>query len=750
VPLPVQATSFIGRDREVADVAALLRRGDVRLLTLTGPGGVGKTRLALRVASELSGTFPDGIAFVSLASLVDPQHVVGMVAAMLGVKESGATSLDQSVIQYLRHRHMLVVLDNFEHLQSAAPFVAQLVAACPYLRVLVTSRALLHLSAEQRYEVPPLPAPAEDQLGDLETLARHEAVSLFVARSQAVHDRFVLTPTNAAAVGAICRYLDGLPLAIELAAARTRVFPPSTLLSRLSRRFEVLAGGTRDHAARHQTLRGAIDWSYALLSPHEQRLFARLSIFAAGCTFEAMRAICAPHGGPDLLDALEALVDNSLVRQEGEQDARFAMLETIRAYAAEKLAEQGEHDAVGQRHAEFFLALALEIEPELTGPRQSEALTRLERELDNLRGALGWLRDHGRAADALRLAGALYGLWLVRGQCSEARHWLEEGLARCEGVAPGVRAGALWTLGGIAVELGDNERATGVLEEALALFQALGDDGGGARTLNLLGVAAWRQGAYARAIALYEEALRLATALHDRRERAVALGYLGVVATHQGDFSLARRRLEEALALQRTRGDRHGVMHVLINLGYDATLRGDLREAESMFEEVLATAREFGMKRHLAYALENLGNIATLQDDHARAATRLHEGLLLGQELGDQHLLLYLLSDLTKLEAARGRAERSARLGGAVTALRGQLGIPMSPAEDHSRELYLGRARETLGEAGFNRAWEDGQAMGLQEAMAYALDADGIMYARYTDKQNSTQGAVPLGQHKRH
>ena len=720
-PLPVQATSFIGREQELADVEALLRRDDVRLLSLTGPGGIGKTRLALRVAGRLAGAFPDGVAFVPLASLVDPDHVVGMLAATLGVKETGVTPLAQSIVQHLRHRRMLIVLDNYEHLLPAAPFVAQLVAACPRLHIVVTSRALLHLSAEHRYDVPALRIAPDGRTDEAITPVRHEAVALFVDRARAVRPSFSLSDTNASVIAAICRRLDGLPLAIELAAARVRLLPPRTLLQQLESRLAVLVGGARDHPDRHQTLRGTMDWSYQLLSPSEQQLFARLGAFAGGCSLEAACALGSSAETPDVVEVLTALVDNSLVRQDGEEEPRFSMLETVREYAAEKLAAGGEQESVRRLHAEYFLALAQELEPELTGAHQSIYLARLDAEVDNLRGAMGWLLDHCRIAEELRLAGALYSFWLVRGRCSEGRRWLQDGLSRDSALATADRAGALWGLGGIAVQLGDHERGTPLLEESLALFRDLGDEAGSARALNLLGVAAWRQGDFGRAAILLDEALELATRVNDRREYAYALLNLGIAVYRGGDHDVGRTHLQAALALSRARGDRHATLHALINLGYDSTLLGHLDEAEAMFEEVLVTARDLGNKQFAAYALENLATTSTLQGNQELAAARLRETLVLGRELGDQYLLLFVLAGLAKVMLACGQPAHAVRLGGVVTALLGPLGITMAPEENRDRQEVLEHARAQLGDEAFRRAWESGQILSLDDAVASAL-----------------------------
>jgi non-specific serine/threonine protein kinase len=626
------------------------------------------------------------------------------------------------VALHLQERRFLLILDSFEHLRPAGSFVAELVAACPRLRLLVTSRAALQLSAEHRYEVPPLHMAAAEGHDDAAALDRLEAVALFVERARAVRPGFALTDANAPAIAAICRRLDGLPLAIELAAARVRLLPPQTLLQQLESRLAVLVGGARDRPDRQQTLRGTMDWSYHLLSPSEQRLFARLGVFAGGCSFDAVSVVGSSDEGQDVLEPIASLVDNSLVRQDGEDQPRFSMLDTVREYAAERLVEGGEGESVRRRHAEYFLAVAQELEPALTGADQTVSLARLDVELDNLRGALDWLLHQDRRAEALLMAGAMYPFWLVRGRCSEVRRWLEDGFSKGSDLAEEVRAGALWRLGGLAVQLGDHERGTPLLEEALALFRRLGDAAGSARALNLLGVAAWRHGNFDRASMLLDEGLCLATQVDDQRERAYALLNLGIAVYRGGDHTTGRKHLQDALALNRARGDRQATLHTLINLGYDSTLVGDLDAAEAMFAEVLATARELGIRQFVAYALENLATINTLRDRHEQAASQLRETLVLGRELGDQYLLVFVLADLAKVEVARGRPGRAARLGGAVAALQGPLGITMAPEENRDREQVLASAREQLGEAPFRQAWESGQALSLEEAVAGALD----------------------------
>jgi predicted ATPase/DNA-binding XRE family transcriptional regulator len=388
VSLPIQPTPFVGRQQELEEVRAVLSRPAVRLLTLTGPGGVGKTRLAVQVAEDVAGQFPDGVSFVSLGSLVDPGHVPASIASTLGLREVRGLSLLDDLTTYLRSKKLLLVLDNFEHLLPATNAVSHLLAACAHLTILLTSRTVLHLAAEREYPVPPLTLPLPGHLPALAVLARHDAIRLFVQRAEAVKPAFRLTEDNAVAVAGICYRLDGLPLAIELAASRVKLFPPRALLERLSGNLKLLTGGARDLPARQQTLWNTIDWSYSLLSAEEQYLFARLSAFAGGCSYEAVEAVCNPEGELDLVAGLASLLDHSLLRQDGEEEPRLGMLETLREYAREQLAAQGERDVFQRRHAAYYLALAERAEPELTGADQLRWLDLLEREHDNLRAAL--------------------------------------------------------------------------------------------------------------------------------------------------------------------------------------------------------------------------------------------------------------------------------------------------------------------------------------------------------------------------
>ncbi len=723
--LPIPATPLLGRDQEVAAVIALLQRPTLRLVTLLGPGGVGKTRLAAQVATELIPAFADGVAFVALAALDDPGLVASAIAQALEVQEAGGQSLVGQLTGVLAGRRLLLALDNFEHVLAAAPLVAELLAGCPELRVLVTSRAPLRLHGEQEYLVPPLAAPDPARLPALEDIARYDAVRLFVARAQQVQPDFALTPQTAPAVAAICARLDGLPLAIELAAARARLFPPRALLRRLDHRLALLVGGPRDLPARHQTLRATLDWSYGLLAPTEQTLLARLAVFVGGCSLEAIAAVCNPEGTLDVLAGVEALLLQSLLRQaEGvDGEPRYVLLETIHEYARERLAARGETEAFSRQHLLYVLELAETAEPALQGPEQGLWLARLEQEHANVRAALTWAREQGERVLALRLAGALGRFWLVRAHLSEGRRWLEGLLAlpRPEAVVSAVaRAKALQGVAELAYRQGDYAESRACGEASLQVYRAAGDRAGMATTLNNLGNVATLQADYRRATTLYEETLALRRAIGDRWGIGVALNNLGTVAVQQGHDSQAAALYEESLALCREVGDKWGSALALDNLGEVAQRQGDYTRATELHERSLTLCRELGDHRGSASVLHNLGEVALRQGDLARARDLYRESLALRRELGDKLGVVYGLEGLAAVARAQGHAERAARLWGAAAAVRAALGAPLPPGERPGREQAVTAARAALGAAAFEEAWSAGQALSPEQAIAEA------------------------------
>jgi predicted ATPase len=760
--LPDEPTPFIGREREIAAISALLKQPPVRLVTLTGSGGVGKTRLALQVASTLLSDIRDGIFFVSLASLTDPTLVPSAIAQTLGVKEQGGTSLTDTLRDQLQDRQLLLVLDNFEHLLDAAATVAELLDTCRELHILVTSRIPLHLVREHEYPVPPLSVPDLRRLPPAEILGQCEAVALFLDRTRAVQPEFAITEDNGPAVAEICARLDGLPLALELAATRIKLFPPRALLRRLESRLQLLTGGARDLPTRQQTLRAEIDWSYSLLSEAEQIIFARLSVFAGGCTLEAAEAVCNPDGVRDVLEGLASLVDQNLVRREGEDEPRFSMLETIREYAVERLLACGEDELMRRHHAGFFLTLAERAAREVDGPSQTSWLARLEVEHGNLRAALRWALDQGKAEVALRLATALDTFWMVRNHWSEGRRWLEAALKVGTSVPPALRAEALRVAAGLAVQQSDYPAAHRWSEESLTLAEQLGDSSERAAVLLNLGQLAGLEGDFIREQARYEEGLTLCRELGDKEGTCEALFRCGATAWQRGDHPRAEECLQESLALARELGDTHRVGNCLTDLGEVALAQGELERAQTLFEDALALQRqikdrncsalslsglgavalergdsgcarrrleeslalfeEVGAQRYKTGALLRLGGVAMMEGDMDQAQQLYRAGLRIRRELSDKRGLVSCLEASGEVAQAQGQSERAMRLCAAAAAVRDALGVSLSPVERVQLDRTLASARTQLGEAAFAAAWSSGAVMGLEQAAAYALD----------------------------
>jgi predicted ATPase/class 3 adenylate cyclase len=726
VSLPTQPTSFVGRQRELAEASKLLERPEVRLLTLTGSGGTGKTRLAVQVAAELVEAFPDGVVFVALAPVTDPRLVIPTIAQALRITEAVGQSPLESLTQQVGDRRLLLLLDNFEQVLGAAPMVVELLAACPRLKVLVTSRAVLHVSGEQAYPVPPLSLPDQKDANAPDYVAASEAVMLFVERAQAVNPSFAVTDANASVVVEICRRLDGLPLAIELAAAPSRLLPPRALLARLERRLQLLKGGARDLPARQQTLRATIDWSYALLEAGEQALFARLAAFASGCTLEAAEAVCDLDDGLDVLAGLNGLVDKNLLqpRDGPGGDSRVALLETIREYALERLAERGEADATARRHADYYLSLAEQAEPELLGPRQGAWYERLEADLDNLRAALAWSLAHQKVEATARLAASVLPFWVSRSHANEGLRWLDTALEHRSRLSPPALAKGLFAKGDLLLELGaDHRQANLFLEESLAQFQELGDITWTVRTISQLGWAASRAGDLDRSVALREQAVALARDEADKWNLAMALGNLGGSLWKVGDYARARAALEEALRLYRALGEPEGIAFALCGLGMLTLSEGDHKQASSLLEEALGLVRKVGHLPDTGRYLADLGVVVLHEAEYDRAAALFEEGLRLARQVEDELLTGQCLWGMAVVAAAHGRPVRAACLWGAAAALRYMLVVPsvvVRPLE----ERLLVPARERLDSDTFDAEWARGQAMRREDAIAYALVND--------------------------
>jgi predicted ATPase/class 3 adenylate cyclase/Tfp pilus assembly protein PilF len=678
--LPAQSDELIGREVEVDAVRQLLLGDSVRTVTLTGAGGTGKTRLALQVAMSLKDNFLDGVYLVALASLTDSNLLASTIAMTLGIPENPTRPVVESVKDALQPKQVLLVLDNFEQIVAAAPVVADLLAACPGVKVLITSRVVLHLRGEREYLVAPLKLPEAGRHLPPEALERYPAIALFVRRSRAVKPTFALGGGNAAAVAQICAHLDGLPLAIELAAARIKILTPQAILDRLGSRLDFLTRGARDLPARHQTLRHAIGWSYDLLTEEEKAAFRRIAVFSGGCTLEAVEQVCGGVGGSgtDALDAVSALVDKSLLRQEEGPggEPRFVMLEIIREYGTECLKAAGEWESARRAHLAYFRGLAEQAEAELTGPRQSLWLDRLEGEHDNLRAALSSAEEYGEVETGLRLGAALWRFWLVRGHMREGRERLEHLLALPGAEArTSARAKGLHGLGTIILEISDFSQSRPFLEESLSIWRALGDKKGMAAALNNLGWLACQIGDFATARSFSEEALGRDRELGEKRGISVALNNLGVIALYQSEYAAAIALAGESLALRREIGDRRGFAYVQVWLAWAHLQRGDHARAASILDEALGVFRELNDKQLISWALAHQGLLAYDLGENDRAQVLLEESLVLAREVGNKVIIAWTLSHLGGVLRGQGQAALATTLAGEGVSVARETGI---------------------------------------------------------------------------
>ena len=728
ISLPVSRTRFVGREKEVAAAKELLQRQDVRLVTVTGPGGIGKTRLAVEVASGLIERFPGGIHFVPLSPLSDPDLIASVIVQTLGIREAGGQSpleiLKENLQDSLREPRLLL-LDNFEHLVQAAPTVAELLVMGPNLKILVTSRAALHVYGEHEFPVPPLALPDPRPMPSVEVLSQYPAVALFVQRAVAAKPDFELNRENAPAVTEICARLDGLPLAIELAAARVKVLSPSSMLTRLASRLQLLTGGARDLPLRQQTLRAAMDWSYDLLNAAEQKLFRRLSVFVGGCNLEGVEAVCDTKGDLDLdlLDGMASMVDKSLVQQveQAKGESRFVMLETVREYALEKLEVSGEEALTKRAHAAYCLVLAEEA-TEQSGAEGAEWLERFAFEHDNFRAGLEWLTDTGDAEWGLRLGAALFHFWETRDYLTEGRARLGK-LLKLAGAAAAtkVRARALFAAGVLAGGQRDYASADALVGESLDITRQLHDKQGVAVSLNALAVVAKGRGDVAGAHSLFEESLAVWKELGDLKAVARSLSNLANVVTLQGDYARALSLYGECLSIFRGLGDRTGVAWSLNHQGDVARDQGDTLAARTLYEQGLAIFRELGDSWGIAGTLVDLGTLAREQQDCPEAHTLYRESLRVFQKLDHKRGIARLLECFACLAAAQFRAERSLRLAGAAAALRQNIGAPLTPAEQRKLDAILDPARKALTNTACTTAWLEGWALPVEKAIEEVL-----------------------------
>jgi predicted ATPase/DNA-binding CsgD family transcriptional regulator len=803
---PAQLTPLIGREQEVTRVCALLRQPDVRLVTLTGTGGVGKTCLGLRVANDLLRDFADGVYFVSLAPINDPDLVIPTIAQSLGLREAGDQSYIELLAASLQEKQLLLFLDNFEQVIDAAPVLAELLERCLSLKILVTSREVLRVRAEQEFPVLPLALPNLSHLSEPESVLQYAAVALFLQRARSYRPDFDLTAANAKTIATICVHLDGLPLALELAAARLKLLSPQALLARLAHRLQVLTQGPRDMHKRQQTLRNTLQWSYDLLDIQEQCLFRRLAVFVGGCTLEAVEAVCKASGDEmmNVFDKVTSLLDKNLLQQQKAQrdeETRFMMLETVREYGLECLAMSGELELTRQVHANYYLTLAVEVRPKPEDPQSAVCLERLEQEHGNLRAAMWWSLERGEGGQdtvdtremALRFGVALRSFWVIHGYWSEGRTFLEQALAASEETVSALRTNALEAAGSLAVYQIDHDRGEALYRESLEQCRGYGDTAGTSNSLYMLGTISRQRGDFAEACLLMEESLSLAKEANDKYVIAQILSDLGGIATQQGEYAKAytlfeesrsmsrelggavsiassllafalmlfvsqgdpttvRAMLEESLAISNELGHKGLIARCLSHSSLVTLQQGDTAVAHRLSEESLALHRETGDQWGISWVLSILAKVEACQGNHSAALTTYQESLTIARKIGSKLNIAVCLEGMASVIATHGEPLRAARFWGAAEALREAMGAPIWPVERASYELSVAAARRLLGKRAYVAAWGEGRTMALEQILAAQGPATIPMAIRAVQpltSQAKSRAACPAGLTKR-
>lgn len=728
---PVQLTSFVGREHEIATVCELLRRPEIRLLTLVGIGGVGKTRLSLEVATRLGSDFADQVYFVSLMETGDSGLVFPEIAKVLGVQEPGGQSLLARLQTFLKEKSLLLLLDNFEWVIEAAPTLANLLGACPNLKILVTSREILRVSGEYTFFVPPLELPDCTLLPEKEELLRYSAVTLFLERTRAVLPEFSPNEENSRIIAEICILLDGIPLAIELAVPRLKLLSPKMLLKRLDHRFQVLTRGMSDAPGRHQTLQNTMEWSYRTLTPREQQLFRFLSIFIGGCTLQAVEATWELAGlkneNGQVIDALSSLIDKSILYRsnQGTVEPHLLMLRTLREYGLQLLILTGELEQFRWAHAMYHLALAEEAAPELKGPQPRPWLECLEREHDNLHSAFCTLLiAHGKdrrsmgVEMALRLGNALERFWIIGGHVKEGRELIERALKKSQGISSSLRSSALCVIATLARYQGDFHYAMAACEESLAIFRELGDTSGIAEALYRLGCIVWMRGDSDTARRYYEEGLALSQGGQCEDIRSETLYCFASLALFQRDIQTARLLIEESLELSRGLRDKHNIASSLNILGWVMLLQEDITIARTLQEESLTVFRELGNQRGMAHALSALGEIACMMGEVVQACEFYKESLTIIIQIEDRWVLAIYMERLARVAVAQGEAIWAVHLLSVASVVRQRVGTATTLLERDPYEQILNTLHERLDRHVFAAAWAQGQAMSPQQVVA--------------------------------